>query len=182
MDRVHGKSQCLVGLLGDRAIGHGTRLKTLYNFFYAFHLVDGNAFLWIIKLQKAPEIPGVLLIYKRSIFLECVIVVVPDCLLQKVDGLRIIAVMLALASEIMASDAFQGQIRSQSQRIKSRPVEFFYVCLDIFHRDAAHTTDGIGKIPFDHFFGDADGLKNLSPLIGLDGRDSHLGGNLYDAA
>ncbi len=42
--------------------------------------------------------------------------------------------------------------------------------------------DCIGKIFVNDSFVDADGLKNLAALVGLDGGNTHLGGDLNDTA
>ena len=43
-----------MGLLGNGAVGHRTRLKSLYNVLYTFYLIDGDTLFRIIKLQKTP--------------------------------------------------------------------------------------------------------------------------------
>ncbi len=54
--------------------------------------------------------------------------------------------------------------------------------LDILYGNSSHSAHRMGKIPVDHFAVNTDGLKNLGALVGLDGADSHLGGDLYNSA
>ncbi len=50
--------------------------------------------------------------------------------------------------------------------------------LDIFQGNSTHTAYRVGKIPVDHVPVNADGLKDLGALIGLNRGYPHLGGNL----
>ena len=58
---------------------------------------------------------------------------------------------------------------------------FVHLTLNILNRNTSDPADGIGKILLNYFSADSNCLKNLRALIGLYGRDSHLGGNLDDA-
>ena len=55
-----------------------------------------------------------------------------------------------------------------------------HVLLDIVDGDAAYPADGVGKVFVDDLFTDAHGLENLAALIGLNGGNAHLGGDLHD--
>ena len=52
---------------------------------------------------------------------------------------------------------------------------------DLRKADAADTAHGVGEIFLDDVFPDAHDLEDLRGLVGLDGRDAHLGGDLHDA-
>ena len=52
MKGVHGNGQTFMGLLGDRAVGHGACLESGYDGFYALHFLNGYALLRIIEVQK----------------------------------------------------------------------------------------------------------------------------------
>ena len=97
------------------------------------------------------------------------------------NGLGIVAVLLPSASSFMPSQAVQGQIGSQSQGIKGLRVVFIHPLGDILHGDAAHPADRSREIPVDDISGNTDGLKNLCALIGLDGGNTHFGGDLHNA-
>lgn len=56
----------------------------------------------------------------------------------------------------------------------------FHVLLDIVDGDAAHPADGVGEVFVNDLFVDAHRLENLAALIGLDGGNAHLGGDLHD--
>ncbi len=51
---------------------------------------------------------------------------------------------------------------------------------DLRKADAADTAHGVGEVFLDDVLPDTDDLKNLRGLVGLDGRDTHLGGDLDD--
>ena len=57
----------------------------------------------------------------------------------------------------------------------------FCLVLDILQCDAAHTTNRFCKVFVDYFLADADRLKNLRALIGLDRGNTHLRRDLDDA-
>ena len=59
-------------------------------------------------------------------------------------------------------------------------MQCIHLFLDIFQCDTAHTAHGIGKVFIDHIRINADGLKDLRALIGLDRGNPHLGGYLHD--
>ena len=182
MDGVHGQGQSLVGLLGNGSVGHGACLEPADDRLHRLHLLERHALFWIDKVQETAKIPGLLPIHQRGIFFKHTVIVFPYRLLEQMDGFRIVAVMLALASELVAAHAFQGQIRPQAQGIEGPAVEPLHVLLDILHGNALHPADCVGEIPINHFLCDSYRLKNLGALVGLDGGNSHLGGNLHNAA
>ena len=60
-------------------------------------------------------------------------------------------------------------------------MQFVYTGSDILQGNAAYTADGSCKVFINDFLGDTNSFKNLGSLIGLYGRDSHLGSDLYNA-
>ena len=56
-----------------------------------------------------------------------------------------------------------------------------YLLLNILYGDTAHAADRVREIFVNYLFVNTNGLKNLGSLIGLNGADSHFGGNLYNA-
>ncbi len=85
------------------------------------------------------------------------------------------------AAHLMAAGAVQGEIRLQAQRVKCARMQHILLPLYIAQGNAAHPAHCIGKIFVDHIHVDTDGLKNLRPLVGLNGGNPHFGGNLHNA-
>ena len=84
------------------------------------------------------------------------------------------------ASHLMSAYAVQGKIHCSSQGIESFGMKLIYVSGNIIQGNSPYTADCACKIFIDNFLGNTDGLKNLCSLIGLDGRNTHFGGNLYN--
>ena len=115
-----------------------------------------------------------------GVLLEQIVVIPPCCLLQKVDGLRIVQVLFLIAALLMPADAGQPLVHAQFVGVKCTVVHFQTACCDIIQIDTANTADGIREILLHHAVADAQRLENLRALIGLDGGDPHLGGDLDD--
>ena len=98
------------------------------------------------------------------------------------DGLGIVQVLLrrAPAAEFVGTHAGQIHVNVQPQRVERLLVAVFHVLLDIVDGNAAHPADGVGKVFVNDLPADAHGLENLAALIGLDGGNAHLGGDLHD--
>ena len=60
-------------------------------------------------------------------------------------------------------------------------MQHIHIIGDIFQGDTAHTADRVGKVLVDDLFRDANSLKDLRALVGLDGGNTHLGRDLDDA-
>ena len=58
------------------------------------------------------------IVHTAGVFLEKLIIVFPGGTLQQMDGLRIIAMVLALAAQLVLSHRRKGQIHRQAQRVK----------------------------------------------------------------
>ena len=124
----------------------------------------------------------VLLVHQFCIFFKQIIASGPCGLLKKMNGLWIVSVLLTLASHLVGSHTVQCQICGKSQRVKGLGVQFFYVFFDIFDGNTTYTAYRAGKVFVDNILGNTDCLKNLGALIGLNGRNTHLGSNLYNTA
>ena len=180
---VHGNGQRLVGFLGNGPIRHGAGLKPLHNGIHALHLLQGNAALWVIlKIKDAPQIHGPPLpVYGPGILFKGLIIPVSRGLLQKMDGQRVVKVLLLSRPLLVAPRAVQRQIHVKAQRVKSRRMKAGHIPRNILQGDAAHPAYGVGKIFVHHLLRNADGLKNLGALVGLNGRNPHFGRDLYNA-
>ena len=53
MEMIHGNGQGLMGLLGNGAVGHGPRLKPLYDFLYRLYLFERYGSLRVTKIHQA---------------------------------------------------------------------------------------------------------------------------------
>ena len=102
---VHSDSQRLMGFLRNGSIGHGTRLKSLYNLFYRLHLFQWNGIFRIAEVHHASQVAALLPIHLAGVLLEQFIVSRPCGLLQKMNRLRIIAVFFPTASSLMLPQA-----------------------------------------------------------------------------
>ena len=96
------------------------------------------------------------------------------------DGLGIVAVLLPLAAHLVAAHRGQSQIHRQPQGVIGLGVLGIGLGGDVLQGDAANAADGSGKIGVDDFPADADALKNLAALVGLDGGNAHFRGDLHD--
>ena len=182
MQTVHGDRQCFMCFLRNGTVGHRSGLKSFYNGFDTLYFLDRHTFFRIIKIHQASQITGLFFVYQIRVLFEQVVIASPGRLLQQMNGLRIVTVMFSGTSHFMPSDAVQCFIYIQSQRIKCSGMQFVRFFCNIFHCDTTDTADRICEIFIDHFFINADCLKNLRSLIRLDCGNSHFGSNLYDSA
>ena len=97
------------------------------------------------------------------------------------DGLRIVTMVLPLASALMPSCGSQFQIRRSSQRVKGSAVLSVHFTSDIVQGNSADSAHGSREISVYNLPGYPDCLEDLTALVGLDGRDPHLGCDLYYA-
>ena len=179
VQHIHGDCHGFMRFLGDRAVGHGSRLESGHDGFHAFHFLQRNAFFRIFEVHEPAQVlDGILVIHKCGILLEHFVITAFCGFLQKMDGRRIIQMLLRAAAHLVMPRAVKRQIRGKSQRIKRLGMQFIHLSLNILYGDAAHTADRVGEILVDHFPVNADRLKNLGALIGLDGADSHFGSDL----
>ena len=172
-----------MGLLGNRAVGHSAGLKTFYNGFHALDLVNWNSALFIIaEIDQITQVDGLIFpIQRMGVLFKCLIVAGSCGLLQQVDGNRVIQMFLLSGTHLVAAHTVQGQIHIQSQRIKRCRMQGIYIIGNIVQCDTSHTADGVCKIFINNFLADADGLKDLGTLVGLDGGNTHLRSNLDDS-
>ena len=140
--------------LRNRTIGHGARLKPLYNRLCTFHLFNGNASIFIIlKIHKAAEIYGLpLFIQSMTVLFENIVVSCSRCLLKQMNGAGIVQMLLLPCPFLMASYTFQSQIHIQSQGIKSRGMKCVHITGNILQRNTSYPADRISKILVNHLF------------------------------
>ena len=181
---VHGNGKAFMGFLGQRAVAHGGGLEALDDGVHPFHFLNGDAGFGVVEFQQAAQVHIVAALVGRGggVLLELAVVPRPDRLLQKVDSLGIVQVLLrrAPAAEFVGAHAGQIHVNVQPQGVEGLLVTVFHVLLDIVDGDAAHPADGVGEVFVNDLFADAHRLENLAALIGLDGGNAHLGGDLHD--
>ena len=182
---VHGLGHAAVGLHGNGAIGHGTGLEPLDDLLRRLYLLQRNAsVLGIVEFQQAPEGVGLpLVIHQVGILPEAVIGAGLHRLPKSDDGLGVIQMVLggSAGAELMGAHAVQGGVHPQVQRIEGMVMPPLDPLGDLLQANARHRADGIGKVAVDDLFADAHRLKNLGGLVGLQGGNAHLGGDLHNA-
>ena len=184
-DAVHGNGHALVGFLRKGTIAHGSGLEAVYDGIHAFHFVQRDTGIRIIEVQQAAQVHGIaaLGVHGIGISLELVVIAGPAGLLQQVDGQRVVQMIFGqlAAAELVLTQAGQLHADIQAQRVECLFVAGFQVVLDVADGNAAHTADGVGKVLIHYLVAQTQRFKNLAALVGLDGGNAHLGGNLDDA-
>ena len=182
---VHGNGHALVGFLGNGAIGHGTGFEPLDNLPGRLHLVQGNtAVFGIAELHQTPQgVGAALVVHQIGVFPEFFIGIGAHGLPQRHNGLGVIHMVFRpwAGAKLVGSGGIQGGIHAQIQQVKSVVMPPLDTLADFLQPDALHRADRAGEIVVNHLVADADRLKNLGGLVGLQGGNAHLGGNFYDA-
>ena len=174
-----------MGLLGQRAVAHGRCLEALDDGVNALDLVEGHALLGIVEVQQAAQVHRVAVLIGSGggVLFEGIVIAGPAGLLQKVDGLRVVEVLLGsgAAAEFVRTQARQLAVDVQTQRVECFLMAGFQIILDVLDRDAAHAGDGVRKVFVDDLFRDAQRLKDLAARVGLDRGNAHLGRDFDNA-
>ena len=171
-----------MGLPGDGAVAHGAGLEALDNGVHTLHLVQGQGSVGVLHVQQAAEGVGTgFVVHLGGVLLEQIVVPPAGGLLEQVDGLGIVHMVLTAGPGLVGAQRVQGRIGPQPQRVIGLGVVAVHHGGDLGQADAAHPGDGIGEVFVNDRLVDADGLKDLGGLIGLEGGNAHLGGDLYDA-
>ena len=114
METVHGNSQSLVGFLGYGPVGHSACLKPLHDGFNAFDLIYVHAIFGIVKVKYAPDITCLFLIDHGSVLLELTVITLSCGTLEHVDRLRVVAVLLALGTQLVPAEGIRSKIALKS--------------------------------------------------------------------
>ena len=165
-----------MGLAAQRAVAHGSRLKTLYDLGGGLHLFNGNALFRIIEFQQAAQecaVGGSVLHGIAELLIDLVAAGLCS-LLQQLHGFG--------TEQMLVAVRLQPQIGLRAHKIKGLAVAVFHIALNILQGDAAHAAYGVGEIFFDHRLAYAHRLKNLAALIRLNGGNAHFGGDFHNAA
>ena len=146
MQTVHGNCQCLMGFLRNRTVGHRTCFESFYDRIYALDFFERNALLRIIEVHQAPQIAALLAVDHCCVLFEHLVVAASCGLLQCMNGARIVAVLLALASRFMTADTVQCQIGRQLQRIECLGMTLIDIFCNVFQGNTADTADRTGEV------------------------------------
>ena len=172
-----------MGFLGNGAVRHRAGLKTFHDGVHTLDLIDRDTSVFIeVKVNETSQVNGLFFLVQRmAVLFEDFIISGPCRLLEQMDGTRIVQVFFLTRALLVASHALQGQIYIQAQRVKCGGMQHIHIISDIFQGDTAHTADRVGKVLVDDLFRDANSLKDLRALVGLDGGNTHLGRDLDNA-
>ena len=90
--------------------------------------------------------------------------------------------VLLTSAGLVLAPAVQGRVAAQAQGVEGPAVVVIHQLSDLLQTHAPHPAEGTSEILVHHHPVNAHCLEDLGRLVGLDGRDTHLGGDLHDAA
>ena len=96
------------------------------------------------------------------------------------NRLWIIKMIFFSTARLVHTQTVKCCIVTKIQWVKSTCMKVFYLCLNVLKRNTTDSGYRIGKVHICHFLGDANRLKNLGTLIGLNRRDTHFRCNFYN--
>ena len=177
-DGIHSDRQCLVRLSGKRSVAHGAGLEVFDDLLSGFHLLKRYCAACRYEFQKsAQRVRPSRVIHQVCVFPESIVGILPHRSLQRNDRFRAVHMVFFVpaASEVVEADRIQCLVHAQSQRVKSMIMPESHALLDLFDADAAYPAHCSGKISIDHILSQPDRFENAGGLIGLQGRNAHLG-------
>ena len=178
---VHGDGERFVGLLGDRAIGHGTGLEAFGDGFDGLDFLDRHRRALVLELHQAAQGREVLALV---VDLACVLfvnVVATGAhrLLEKVDGFRIEEVEFAVLAPLIGAAGFKRALLGLDVAVREGGAVADESLLgDLVDAGALATAGSAAEVFVHHVELETDGFENLRAAIGGDGGDAHLGHGL----
>ena len=180
---VHGDGERLVGLLGDGAVAHGTRLEALDDLAGRLDFVKGHGRAGArVKVEQVAQHDG------ATGTVDDGTVGVPGFLraraggrLQCKDGRGVDEVVfLARPPGRLAR---VGELVGHGAGCNGQGAVVFLVCLacKLVKAQACNAADRAGEAVVHDVLGDADRLKDLRGMVALDGGDAHLRHDGHDA-
>ena len=115
-----------------------------------------------------------------GILLEQIVIVPPCCLLEQVNGFRIVQVFFLIAPFLVPAHAAKSLVHAQIVGVKGTLVHGHAAFCNIVQIDTAYAADCIRKILVHNALADAQCLENFGALIGLNGGDTHFRSDLND--
>ena len=181
---VHGHGQGGVRFPGNRTKGHGAGGKALENRRCRLYLVQRNRLTVGLEVQQTAQgkgCPG-LIVHAGSVLLEHHRVIVGRRMLQQTNGIGAEQMPLTILAPAVITTTAQNQvvIGQGFFRIATAMLEQGFTG-DFIQPDPFDTADRTGKAAVNHCRVQAQGFKNLRTLIGLQGRDPHLGEDFQQA-
>ena len=174
-----------MGFLGYAAVAHGTGLEALHDAFGRLHLVhiDGLAAFGVEGEQAAQGVGPHVVVHQGGVLLEGLVVAGLGRMLQKADGQRVDHVVLGTGgvAHLVVAGGGKGQVLGQAQGVEGGGVALGHQLLQVLQANAAYAAGGVGEVLVHHVLAQAQDLEDLGALVGLQGRDAHLGGNLDHA-
>ncbi len=170
-----------MGLLADRAEGHGPRLEALHDRRYRLDLLDGDGRA-LFETEKAAELVQVLgaVVDQLRVFLEKRVLARPACLLKGVHALGIVEVELAVFPPLPVPALVEGLDGAGAVGVGLSVADRGFLG-DLLEADAADSSRRAGEVGVDEGIREPEGLEYLGALVGLDGGNPHLGHGLDDA-
>ena len=183
-DPVHGDGQGLVGLHGDRPVGHGAGGEPLEDLLDRLDLLERDRSAVRVEGQQAAdglELLG-LLVDQPRVGAEDVVAARAGRVLQPEDDLRAEQVRGPVAAPVVLAAGLQSDVRLHDTVLRVGPAMARVRLLgDDVQAHAVELGDGSREEVLDQLAGQAQGLEGLGSAVGGDGRDAHLGHDLLHA-
>ncbi len=170
-----------MGLLADRAVGHGARGEVPEDRLDRLHLVERHGRLAGLEGEQTSErgqVPA-LLVHGAGVLLEDLVLTAPRRVLELEHRLGVEQVELAVAAPLVlaAPVELRGTDRAGRERVL---VPAARLLGDDVEADPADPGERAREVAVDHVLVEADGLEDLRPAVALERRDPHLGHDLED--
>ena len=176
---VHGQRQTLVRLPRDGAVGHGPGPEAPHDALHRFYFLQRHGLAALVaEGQQRADGARAVLFHHGGVAVEERAVIVPQRLLQRADDLGAVQVFLRALAPAQAVTADAEQREAAEGRGKGAVVMVAAVFLNAAQANAAQTVRRIGEVGVHQRRVEAHGFKQLRALVGLQGGDAHLRGDL----
>ena len=165
---VHGQRHALVRLPRDGAVGHGSGLEAPHNALRRLDFLQRHGLAALVaESQKRADGARAVFLYHGGIAVEERAVVVPHCLLQRVNDLGAIQMFLRALAAAQAVSADAGQRPAAGRVKKCAIVVVAAVFFDAAQVRAAQIVGRVGEIGVHQRRVEAHSLEQLRALVGL---------------
>ncbi len=178
-DTVHGDGQGGVRLVGDGAEGHGPGGEALDDLAGGLHLLQGHGSRRFLEFEQTAQGEQALVLFvdhARELLVGAVVVGARG-MLQLGDGVRRPHVGFTIHAKGVFTPHVQGVAVDERVAVGvAVPTHRF-----LRHFPETHPFDGgggAGEVLVHEFAGEAHGVEDLGPAVGLIGGDAHLGHHL----
>ena len=184
-EAVHRARQGAVRLQGDGTVGHGPGAEPLDDVARGLNLVDGHGLPIRLERDHTSEVaPLVELVGDVRVLSVLIRRILPRRSLQVLDSLGVVEVSLRghpvfLAAPVVLAGVAKSRRLSLAvgrglARGEAHVVHGERVCGELIEPDALHARHGPLEALGDYVRVEPQRLKNLRPLVGRQGGDSHL--------